>query len=171
MKSIYLWLVCSDYVVWMSSFNPIFVLDQEYVTLSNHYFTTWLSIMLLMFLSCRYLSCNSSLHILIWILICCRMIGLRVCGMNFHTTYEEFLVHCDWHTIWFEICYWHTICFEIGMSTRTLVVPMLWFLLIFWSRDVSTVKRLTWNNQDTRAQPLVLTTIALTRVSNNTLHV
>jgi hypothetical protein len=24
-------------------------------------------------------------------LICC-MIGLRVCGMNFHTTYEEFFV-------------------------------------------------------------------------------
>jgi hypothetical protein len=120
--------------------------------------------MLLMLLSCRYLSCNSSLHFLIWILICCCMIGLRVYGMNFHTTYEEFLVLCNWLDIWFEICYWHIICFEIGMSTQILVVPMLRFLLIFRSRDVSTVKRLTSNNQDTRARPLMLTTIALIRV-------
>jgi hypothetical protein len=52
----------------------------------------------------------------------------------------------------------------IGMITRTLVVPMLWFLLIFPFRDVSTVKRLTSSNQGIRARPLMLTTVALTRV-------
>jgi hypothetical protein len=47
---------------------------------------------------------------------------------------------------------------------RTLVVPMLWFLLIFPFRDVSTIKGFTSSNQDIQAQPLVLTTIARTRV-------
>jgi hypothetical protein len=50
----------------------------------------------------------------------------------------------------------------IVTSTRTLVIPMLWFLLIFLFRDASTIKRLTSNNQDIRARPLVLTTVALT---------
>jgi hypothetical protein len=52
----------------------------------------------------------------------------------------------------------------IGMSMRTLVVPMLWFLLIFPFGDVIIVKRLMSNNQDILARPLVITTVALTKV-------
>jgi hypothetical protein len=52
----------------------------------------------------------------------------------------------------------------IGMSTRTLVVPILRFLLIFSFWDVTTMKRLTLNNQDIQAWPLLVTTVALTRV-------
>jgi hypothetical protein len=52
----------------------------------------------------------------------------------------------------------------IGMTTRTLVVSMFWFLLIFSFRDVSTVKRLTSSNLDIQARWLVFTTVARTRV-------
>jgi hypothetical protein len=45
-----------------------------------------------------------------------------------------------------------------------LVVPMLWFHLIFPFLDVTTMKRLTSNSQDIEAQPLVLTIVALIRV-------
>jgi hypothetical protein len=55
-------------------------------------------------------------------------------------------------------------CHAIEMTTRTLVVPMRRFLLIFPLRDVSTVKKRTWNNQDIQAQLLVLTTVTPTRV-------
>jgi hypothetical protein len=44
-----------------------------------------------MYSSCRDLSCNSSLQFFISILIYC-MIGLRLCGLNFHMTYKEFFV-------------------------------------------------------------------------------
>jgi hypothetical protein len=49
-------------------------------------------------------------------------------------------------------------------NTRTLVVLVLWFFLIFPFWDVTTMKRLTSNNQDIQARPLVLTIVALTRV-------
>jgi hypothetical protein len=52
----------------------------------------------------------------------------------------------------------------IGMTMRTLVVLMFRFLLIFPFWDVSTIKRLTSSNQDIQARPLVLTTVAHTRV-------
>jgi hypothetical protein len=55
-------------------------------------------------------------------------------------------------------------CHTIGMTTRTLVVLMRWFLLIFPFWDVSTVKKRMWSNQDIQARPLVLTTIAPIRV-------
>jgi hypothetical protein len=64
------------------------------------------------------------------------------------------------HMIWNLLLTYHM----IGMTMRTLVVPMLWFLLIFPFRDVSTIKGFTSSNQDIQAQPLVLTTIARTRV-------
>jgi hypothetical protein len=41
---------------------------------------------------------------------------------------------------------------------------MFQFLLIFPFRDVTIMERLMSNIQDIRARPLVLTTIALTRV-------
>jgi hypothetical protein len=55
-------------------------------------------------------------------------------------------------------------CHTIGMITRTLVVPMHRFLLIFSFWDVSTVKKRAWSNQDIQARPLVLTTVAPRRV-------
>jgi predicted membrane protein len=55
-------------------------------------------------------------------------------------------------------------CHTIGMTMRTLVFLMNRFLLIFSFWDVSTVKKRTWSNQDIQARPLVLTTVALTRV-------
>jgi hypothetical protein len=56
------------------------------------------------------------------------------------------------------------ICEGRGKNTRTLVVQVLWFLLIFPFRDVTTMKRLTSNNEDIQARLLVLTIVALTRV-------
>jgi hypothetical protein len=55
-------------------------------------------------------------------------------------------------------------CHTIWMTTRTLVVLMRRFLLIFPFWDVSTVKKRTWRNQDFQARPFVLTTVAPTRV-------
>jgi hypothetical protein len=55
-------------------------------------------------------------------------------------------------------------CHTIGMTTRTLVVSMHRFLVIFLFQDVSTVKKRTWSNQDIQARSLVLTTVAPTRV-------
>jgi hypothetical protein len=55
-------------------------------------------------------------------------------------------------------------CHTIEMTMWTLVVPMCQFLLIFPFWDVSTVKKHTWSNQDIQAWPLVLTTVAPTRV-------
>jgi hypothetical protein len=55
-------------------------------------------------------------------------------------------------------------CHMIGMTTRIPVFLMRRFLLIFPFRDVSTIKKRTWSNQDIQARPLVLTTIAPTRV-------
>jgi hypothetical protein len=51
-----------------------------------------------------------------------------------------------------------------GKSTLTLVAPMLRFLLILLFQDVTIMKRLMSNNQDTRLQPLVLTIVAIIRV-------
>jgi hypothetical protein len=96
-----------------------------------------------MFLSCRYLSCNSSLRILIWILICHRMIGLR------HMKSSLWLAY---HMFWNRNVYTNTSCSDAPVPPH------------FWSWDVSTIKRLTSNNQDTWTWPLMLTTIALTRV-------
>jgi hypothetical protein len=55
-------------------------------------------------------------------------------------------------------------CYTIGMTTRTPVVPMRRFLLIFPFQDVSTIKKRTWSNQDIQARSLVLTTLTPTRV-------
>jgi hypothetical protein len=52
----------------------------------------------------------------------------------------------------------------IGMTTRTLVVPMRRFLLIFPFWDVSTVKERTWSNQDIQARLHGLTTVSPTRM-------
>jgi hypothetical protein len=77
-------------------------------------------------------------------------------------TYEEFLgfVLLTCHMIWNLLLIYHM----RGMTTRTLAVPMLRFLLIFPFWHLSTVKRLTSSNQDIQAWPLMLTTIARTRV-------
>jgi hypothetical protein len=55
-------------------------------------------------------------------------------------------------------------CHTIWMTTWTLVFPMRRFILIFPFWDVSTIKKRTWSNQDIQARPLVLTTVAHTRV-------
>jgi hypothetical protein len=55
-------------------------------------------------------------------------------------------------------------CHTIGMTTRTLVVLMRRFLLIFPFWDVNTVKKCMWSNQDIQARPFMLTTVAPTRV-------
>jgi hypothetical protein len=55
-------------------------------------------------------------------------------------------------------------CEGRGKNIRTLFVPMLQFLLIFPFQDVTTMKRLTSNNQDIQARPLVLTIVALTKL-------
>jgi hypothetical protein len=52
-----------------------------------------------------------------------------------------------------------------GKSSWTLIATMFQFLLIFPFRDVTIMERLMSNIQDIRARPLVLTTIALTRVN------
>jgi hypothetical protein len=60
----------------------------------------------------------------------------------------------------------------IGITTRTLVVPMCWFIIIFPFWDVSTVNKRTWSNQDIQTRPLVLTTVAPYKsVSNKISHV
>jgi hypothetical protein len=96
--------------------------------------------------------------------------------INSHFPYDRFM------NFWYEFLYdiwrvlssyllicrmiWNLLltCHRIGMSTWTLVVPILRFLLIFPFRDVTTIKRLLLNNQDIQARSLVLTTVALTRV-------
>jgi hypothetical protein len=118
-------------------------------------------------MSCQNLSCNwfvkhvkYSLQFFIWILIY-RMIGLWIFCMNFHMTWRiliSLLLTC--YMIWNLLLTYHM----IQMSTQTLVVPMLWFLLIFLFWDVTIMKRLTSDNNDIRARPLVLTTITYTRV-------
>jgi hypothetical protein len=55
-------------------------------------------------------------------------------------------------------------CHTIGMTMRTLVVPMRRFLFIFPFQVVSTIKKRTWSNQDIHAWLLGLTTVAPTRV-------
>jgi hypothetical protein len=92
------------------------------------------------------------------------MTGLWIIGMNFEICYDigrvpsSVLLTC--HMIWNLLLTYHT----IGMTTRTLIVSMLQFLLIFLFQHVSTVKRLTSSNQDIQSWSLVLTTVARTRV-------
>jgi hypothetical protein len=92
------------------------------------------------------------------------MIDLWIIGIKFEICYNierilsAVLLTC--HMIWNFLLTYHM----IEMTTHTLLVPMLRFLLIFPFWDVSTVKRLTSSNQDIKARPLIFTTVARTRV-------
>jgi hypothetical protein len=92
------------------------------------------------------------------------IIDLWIVGMKFEICYDirrilSFGLLTS-HMIWNLLLTYHM----IGMTTWTLVVSMLQFLLIFLFRDMSIVKRLMSSNQDIQAQPLVFTTVARTRV-------
>jgi hypothetical protein len=92
------------------------------------------------------------------------IIDLWIIVMKFESCYDIrrilSFMSLTCHIIWNLLLTYHT----IEMTIQALVVPMLQFLLIspFW--DVSTVKRLTSNNQDIQARSLVLTIIVCTRL-------
>jgi hypothetical protein len=83
----------------------------------------------------------------------CRMIGLWICCMNFHITYQEFLVHCYWD-----------MSYDLNVEGYdNLTQTQLWKTLLFHRlivfRDVSTTKKPMWSNLDICRRSLVHTTV------------